>query len=203
MGSRLYSTVLGRFLQVDPVPGGGVNAYAYPPDPINANDYSGESTLSNILVGVGAMILTSMCVASVACGVGMIAGIGAASGLIAYLFDAEPSKLNIRDAAISTGIGALTNAAAGRAVVTGIGAMMYRSTWFGRESYLFRNNRGLPFSPGTPRGGRLNRSDANVRLGWSYNEKVEGHVFALRIGQKPDTTHINFVYGAPRAWTIQ
>jgi len=41
MGARLYSTVLGRFLQVDPVPGGGVNAYAYPPDPVNMNDYSG------------------------------------------------------------------------------------------------------------------------------------------------------------------
>ena len=42
MGARLYSTVLGRFLQVDPVPGGGVNAYAYPPDPVNMNDYSGQ-----------------------------------------------------------------------------------------------------------------------------------------------------------------
>lgn len=42
MGARLYSTVLGRFLQVDPVPGGGINAYVYPPDPVNANDYSGK-----------------------------------------------------------------------------------------------------------------------------------------------------------------
>lgn len=42
MGARLYSTVLGRFLQVDPVPGGGVNAYSYPPDPVNMNDYSGK-----------------------------------------------------------------------------------------------------------------------------------------------------------------
>lgn len=41
MGARLYSTVLGRFLQVDPVPGGGMNAYSYPPDPINMNDYTG------------------------------------------------------------------------------------------------------------------------------------------------------------------
>ena len=41
MGARLYSTVLGRFLQVDPVPGGGVNAFSYPPDPVNMNDYSG------------------------------------------------------------------------------------------------------------------------------------------------------------------
>jgi hypothetical protein len=45
--------VLGRFLQVDPVPGGGVNAYAYPPDPINANDYSGNATVCDwILLGL-------------------------------------------------------------------------------------------------------------------------------------------------------
>ena len=50
MGARLYSTVLGRFLQVDPVPGGGVNAYAYPPDPVNMNDYSGRVATADAFV---------------------------------------------------------------------------------------------------------------------------------------------------------
>ena len=49
MGARLYSTVLGRFLQVDPVPGGGVNAYSYPPDPVNMNDYSGKFATKYIM----------------------------------------------------------------------------------------------------------------------------------------------------------
>jgi RHS repeat-associated protein len=43
MGVRLYDPILGRFLQVDPVPGGSANAYDYAnQDPINAYDLDGR-----------------------------------------------------------------------------------------------------------------------------------------------------------------
>jgi RHS repeat-associated protein len=43
MGERLYVPELGRFLQVDPVPGGSANAYDYAnQDPVNQLDLNGE-----------------------------------------------------------------------------------------------------------------------------------------------------------------
>lgn len=42
MGARAYTPILGRFLQVDPVEGGTLNAYAYAHDPVNLNDYGGQ-----------------------------------------------------------------------------------------------------------------------------------------------------------------
>ncbi len=42
MGARLYNPMTGRFLQVDPLPGGSANAYDYvSQDPINESDVSG------------------------------------------------------------------------------------------------------------------------------------------------------------------
>ncbi|WP_282848752.1 RHS repeat-associated core domain-containing protein [Microbacterium oxydans] len=42
MGVRLYVPALGRFLQVDPIEGGGDNDYVWPTDPINSADLTGE-----------------------------------------------------------------------------------------------------------------------------------------------------------------
>ncbi|MDQ1013133.1 RHS repeat-associated protein [Streptomyces sp. V4I23] len=43
MGVRLYNPTTGRFLQTDPVYGGGANAYGYPGDPINQYDLDGRA----------------------------------------------------------------------------------------------------------------------------------------------------------------
>lgn len=46
MGSRLYSSDTGRFLQTDPVYGGNTNAYVYPADPVNAYDLDGRFVIA-------------------------------------------------------------------------------------------------------------------------------------------------------------
>lgn len=107
MGKRLYNPNIGRFLSVDPVPGGSANAYDYcNQDPINCTDLNGEfhwrhwfhrtwhavrrwasnpRTWISIGTGVTTAVFLGGCVVTVLCGAGM-----AATGLAAiYLTSAS------------------------------------------------------------------------------------------------------------------
>ncbi|MFI1730092.1 DNRLRE domain-containing protein [Streptomyces acidicola] len=58
MGARVYDSTTGRFLQLDPIVGGGANAYGYPVDPITMYDLDGKfwGRAYRITVCVGAIL---------------------------------------------------------------------------------------------------------------------------------------------------
>lgn len=60
VGARVYDSTTGRFLQLDPLSGGGANAYGYPPDPITMFDLDGKGWFS-----WGRVIRIGACVGSI------------------------------------------------------------------------------------------------------------------------------------------
>lgn len=99
MGVRYFNPVTGRFLQTDPVYGGGANAYAYPTDPINMMDIDGmmwkwvlERGINNL-----AFLASFACTAGkILCGILLGAAVGAVKSVAIQVF-VDGKKLNRLD----------------------------------------------------------------------------------------------------------
>ncbi|WP_448630652.1 RHS repeat-associated core domain-containing protein [Cellulomonas soli] len=125
MGVRLYSPVIGRFLQVDPVPGGSASAYDYcDADPVNCTDLGGTFSWKGLVKAVAVVAD----VASIIPGpVGACAG-GLAAGAYLAVGDKEAALWAAAGAAAAlVGAGGLVAAArvtrvvkAARAFHTGV-----------------------------------------------------------------------------------
>ncbi len=122
MGARVYVPAIGRFLQVDPQPGGSANAYDFVnQDPVNLRDANGQSItdwISTIVVAVVSIALTPF-----TGGGSIIAGMvtGLAIGAVGYALDwgirsaidGQLRKFDVAQFCIAAGVGAAFGAFGG------------------------------------------------------------------------------------------
>jgi RHS repeat-associated protein len=168
MGARTYLPALGIFTATDPIPGGNTTVYAYPQDPINGSDLTGQwpdwdidwRAVGQVVVAVAAVTAAVACGASIVCGV----VVGATAAVASYtVATAGTGTWNVADALRSAATGALGGLAWGvtvRAVgwrlqsTAGVGIRFNKSStargtdihWRGRRVFALHSH---PFPMGS------------------------------------------------------
>jgi len=126
MGVRLYSATTGRFLSVDPVPGGSANAYDYcNADPVNCTDLAG--TFPSFASIIKAVAIVGEVASMIP---GPIGAAAAGISAVAYAAQGNTSKaleMGITAAAALVGAGAIVKVAAAGFVAFKAGQLAVRA----------------------------------------------------------------------------
>ena len=171
MGARLYIPALGRFLSVDPVEGGGANAYSYPTDPINIFDLDGQNWFGDnwrTLVTI-AVVASCLLLSPIAC---MVAGIAAAA---ATNTSVSSGRLSFNPRGFATD--------AAFAVAGGAAGRLISGSW--RSAAIVRYSRPAPrHSIRQAVGSIIRRTDrgatrANMNVNWAIGYSTGAGAYAV------------------------
>ncbi|MCX4757042.1 ricin-type beta-trefoil lectin domain protein [Kitasatospora purpeofusca] len=151
MGARLYSPALGRFLQIDPMPGGNASTYDYcTGDPVNCTDLDGNWGMPKWLKKtVQVVAVVAEVVATVVPGpIGAIAAVVSSVSYAATGNWEKAAEMAVTAVAATVGAGPVVKAAVAAVKSTRAATRVERAASVARK--VFRRSGCNSFDPQTP-----------------------------------------------------